>query len=95
MQTIQTILIVLIVLTLVLSVYYSFRSRKQLDPKQRGIYASKTNIMMGLMLIIFAITQLFFFTDSITTRIFGTVCFLLGVFNLFAGIRNHSHFNRQ
>jgi hypothetical protein len=94
MQTIQTILFALIVVTLVLSVYYSFRSRKHIDPKQRGIYGSRMNIMMGLMLIIIAITQLFFFADSNIRRVFGTICFLLGVFNLFSGIRNHSHFNR-
>ncbi|NHN31569.1 YtpI family protein [Paenibacillus agricola] len=95
MQTIQTILFALLVVTLVMSVYYSFRSRKQIDPKLRGIYSSRTNIMMGLMLIIIAITQLFFFTDSNTRRVFGVICFLLGAFNLFAGLRNHSHFNRQ
>jgi hypothetical protein len=95
MQTIQTILSVLIVITLAMSVYYSIRSRKQTDPKLRGLYTSRMNISMGIMLVIIAITQLFFFTDSNIRRVFGTICFLLGLFNLFAGLRNHSVFSRK
>jgi hypothetical protein len=78
-----------------MSVYYSFRSRKQTDPKLRGLMASRMNIAMGIMLVIIAVTQLFFFTDSNVRRVFGTICFLLGLFNLFAGLRNQSHFNRK
>ncbi|WP_028548095.1 YtpI family protein [Paenibacillus sp. UNC451MF] len=95
METTQMILPVLIVITLIISVFYSFRSRRSQDPKLRGIYASRMNIAMGLMLIVIAISQLFFFTDSNTRRVFGIICFLLGMFNLFAGLRNHSHFSRQ
>ncbi|MCS7463618.1 YtpI family protein [Paenibacillus doosanensis] len=95
METTQLILPVLIVITLAVSVFYSFRSRRSQDPKLRGLYASRMNIAMGLMLIVIAITQLFFFTDSNTRRIFGIVCFLLGMFNLFAGLRNHSIYSKQ
>jgi Zn-dependent protease len=95
METIQTILFVLIIITLAMSVYYSFRSRKQTDPKLRGLYTSRMNIAMGVMLVIIAVTQLFFFTDSNIRRVFGTVCFLLGLFNLFAGLRNLSHYSRK
>lgn len=95
MQTVQTILFALILVTLACSVYYSFRSRKHVDPKLRGIYSSRMNIMMGIMLVLIAVSQLFFFTDSNIRRVFGTICFLLGVFNLFSGLRNHAHFTRQ
>ncbi|UQZ83144.1 hypothetical protein SK3146_02305 [Paenibacillus konkukensis] len=95
METTQLILPVLIVITLAVSVFYSFRSRRSHDPKLRGLYASRMNIAMGLMLIVIAISQLFFFTDSNTRRIFGIVCFLLGMFNLFAGLRNHSIYSKQ
>ncbi|TVY07421.1 YtpI family protein [Paenibacillus cremeus] len=94
MQTIQIVLSALIVVTLFITVFYSFRYRRERDPKLRGLYASRMNMAMGIMLVIIAITQLFFFTDSVTRRIFGTICLLLGLFNLFAGIRNHSHFSR-
>lgn len=92
---IQTILFVVIVLMLVLSVFYSFRYRREQDAVKRGLYASRMNICMGLMLAVIAVTQLFFFTDSAFRRIFGTVCLLIGLFNLFAGIRNYSHFQRM
>lgn len=95
MEWIQKILPVFIIVALMVSLFYSFRSRRSQDPRLRGLYASRMNIAMGAMLIIIAITQLFFFTDSNTRRIFGVVCFLLGMFNLFAGLRNHSHFTRQ
>ncbi|MFE5318809.1 YtpI family protein [Paenibacillus sp. NPDC056579] len=95
MEWIQKILPVVIVLTLLVSLFYSFKSRRSQDPKLRGLYASRMNIAMGIMLIIIAVSQLFFFTDSNTRRVFGVVCFLLGMFNLFAGLRNHSYFTRQ
>jgi hypothetical protein len=48
---------------------------------------------MGVMLIAIAVSQLFFFTDSVVRRSFGVVCVLLGLFNLFAGLRNRKHFS--
>ncbi|UJF34725.1 YtpI family protein [Paenibacillus hexagrammi] len=87
-------LFALILITLVCSVYFSIRSRRAADVRMRGLYASRMNISMGLMLAVIAVTQLFFFQDSSFRRIFGTVCLLLGLFNLFAGIRNHGHFER-
>lgn len=95
MEWIQKLLPVLIILSLLVSLFYSFKSRRSQDPKLRGLYASRMNIAMGIMLIIIAVSQLFFFTDSNTRRVFGVVCFLLGMFNLFAGLRNHSYFIRQ
>ncbi len=95
LPTIQWMLSVLIIIFVVFSVYYSFRFRRATDPKQRGLYGARMNIFMGLMLIVIAVSQLFFFTDSVTRRIFGTVCLLLGLFNLFAGLRNHSHYSRK
>lgn len=91
---IQTTLSLLIVIALGFTVFYSFRHRREQDIAYKGLYASRMNIAMGIMLVIIAISQLFFFTDSVTRRIFGTVCLLLGLFNLFAGIRNHGQFSR-
>ncbi|MCR8643706.1 YtpI family protein [Paenibacillus sp. N1-5-1-14] len=94
LDMIRTLLFVLVLVTLVLSVYFSFRYRRHTDPKQRGVYAARMNICMGLMLVFISITQLFFFSDTNMRRIFGTVCLLLGFFNLFSGIRNLNYFNR-
>jgi len=95
LETVQVGLFLLIVLTLALSIYFSFRFRRERDPKQRGLYSARLNICMGIMLVLIAVTQLFFFSDTAFRRIFGTICLLLGLFNLFAGIRNHSHFQRM
>jgi hypothetical protein len=56
--------------------------------------AAKMNISMGAMLISIAIIQLFLFTGSTVRVIVGAVMLLLGLFNLFAGIRNYSLYDR-
>lgn len=95
MFAIQATLFILICVLLALSVFFSFRARRVQDPARRGLYSARMNICMGLMLVMIAITQLFFFNDSSFRRIFGTVLVLLGLFNFFAGVRNHGHFNRM
>lgn len=89
MEWIQITLFTFIVIMLILSVFYSLRYRRQQNMKLRGLYAARMNICMGIMLIAIAVTQLFFFHDSVLRRSFGTICLLIGLFNLFAGIRNH------
>jgi hypothetical protein len=49
---------------------------------------------MGAMLISIAIIQLFLFTGSTVRVIVGAVMLLLGLFNLFAGIRNYGLYDR-
>ncbi|NOU88012.1 hypothetical protein GC102_19890 [Paenibacillus sp. LMG 31460] len=95
MFAIQITLFSLICILLALSLYFSFRSRRESDPARRGLFSARMNICMGLMLVLIAITQIFFFSESSFRRIFGTVLVLLGLFNLFAGIRNHGHFDRM
>ncbi|RKP55586.1 hypothetical protein D7Z26_06835 [Cohnella endophytica] len=90
----QWVLGVLIVFTCCLSVVYSFKSRRSTDRRISGLNASRMNISMGLMLIFIAIIQMFMFTGSSVRVVVGALFFLLGVFNLFAGMRNHSHFSR-
>jgi cell division protein FtsW (lipid II flippase) len=94
MYATQLILFILICLFLGFTVFYSFRSRREQDPAKRGLYTARMNICMGFMLVLIAITQIFFFSESSFRRIFGTVLVLIGVFNVFVGIRNHGHFDR-
>ncbi|RED56603.1 YtpI family protein [Cohnella lupini] len=84
----------LIIVTCVFSALYSFRSRRSADGRLRGLYASRMNISMGLMLVFIAIIQMFLFSGSSIRVVIGALFFLLGLFNLFAGMRNHSHFSR-
>jgi cell division protein FtsW (lipid II flippase) len=94
MHAIQLTLFILICLFLGLTLFYSIRSRRESDAAKRGLYTARMNICMGLMLVLIAITQIFFFSESSFRRIFGTVLVLIGVFNVFVGIRNHGHFDR-
>ncbi|MFC5704305.1 YtpI family protein [Cohnella faecalis] len=90
----QWILGALILVASLLSVYNSFRSRRSVDARLRGLYASRMNMSMGLMLILIALIQMLLFEGSSIRVVVGSVFFLLGMFNLFAGIRNHSHFKK-
>lgn len=93
-NTLQWVFGALIIVTCVYSALYSFRSRRTNDGLLRGLYTSKMNISMGLMLIFIAIIQMFLFSGSSLRVVIGALFFLLGLFNLFAGMRNHSHFTR-
>ncbi|KIL42375.1 hypothetical protein SD70_00025 [Gordoniibacillus kamchatkensis] len=95
MQTLQLFLFSFIVLTVAMSVGLSVRARREKDPAKRGVWSARLNICMGIMLISIAVSQLFFFNDSNIRRVFGTVCVLLGLFNLFAGIRNYGAYSRM
>lgn len=84
----------LIVISSLCSAYFSFRSRRSPDVRLRGLYAARMNVSMGLMLIFIALIQMFMFSGSTVRVIVGAVFLLLGLFNLYAGLRNHAHFNR-
>lgn len=85
---IQFALFVLFMCALASAVYHSIRYRREKNPAVRFTYQARTNISMGIMLIIFAIALNFFFTDSVFRRIFATMCVLIGIFNFYVGLRN-------
>ncbi|UHA76144.1 YtpI family protein [Paenibacillus sp. 481] len=95
MQSILWGLVLLICLTSGLSVFYSIRSRRSSHAGYRGLYAARTNICMGFMLVFIALIQMFMFEGSTVRVIVGAVLLVLGAFNLFAGLRNHGHFQRH
>lgn len=95
---VQSILYVLyagLIITCICSVYFSFKSRRSVDPAVRGLSAAKTNISMGGMLIILALIQMFMFSGSSLRVVIGALFMVLGAFNIFAGIRNHGYFSRS
>ncbi|TVX92324.1 YtpI family protein [Paenibacillus agilis] len=95
MYAIQITLLVLICATSLLSLVYSIRSRRSQDQVKRGLFAARTNICMGFMLIFISIIQMTMFPTTGTLRIvFGGILLAIGVFNLVAGLRNHSYFAR-
>ncbi|MGM0880053.1 MAG: YtpI family protein [Bacillota bacterium] len=89
-QLIQWLLAPGILISLVFSVIFSFKSRRSTDARMRGIYAARMNICMGVMLLIIALVQLFLSAESTLRIVIGALFMVLGVFNLFAGLRNLS-----
>lgn len=93
-ETLQMLLIFVAFAAAGSSVYFSIRSRGA-EQTSRGLLTANMNISMGVMLICLASIQLFFFFDSWVRIAIGTVFMLLGLFNLFAGIRNKSRMKSE
>ncbi|XID95670.1 YtpI family protein [Paenibacillaceae bacterium WGS1546] len=93
-NALQWIFGISIVVSCVFSALYSYRSRRTADVRMRGLYASRMNMSMGTMLIFMALIQMFLFPGSSVRVVVGAVFLLLGLFNLFAGARNHARFRR-
>ncbi|WP_274364905.1 YtpI family protein [Paenibacillus thermotolerans] len=83
-----------IVVSSALSVYFSIRSRRSVDPMQRGLHASKMNISMGLLLICLALVQWFLFEPDTIRIVLGSVFIVLGFFNVFSGLRSFGFYSR-
>ncbi|WP_246042381.1 YtpI family protein [Cohnella pontilimi] len=94
-QVLQWALGLLIVVTSVLSAVFSYRARRSADPVLRGLNTARMNICMGLMLVFISLIQMIVFTGSTLRVVIGAIFQVLGLFNLFAGMRNQSHFNRM
>ncbi|MNN00048.1 hypothetical protein D3C76_287890 [compost metagenome] len=84
-----------LVISSVGSIFFSFKSRRSLDPIVRGKSSAKMNIFMGAMLIILALIQMFMYSGSTVRVVVGALFMVLGAFNIFAGIRNLSIFARH
>jgi hypothetical protein len=93
LSTVQFILYFIAIAAAGLSFYYSIRYRRESSVKMRGLYTARMNICMGTMLTVVAVIQLFLFTGSWVRFTVGTLFLLIGLFNLYAGMRNHSRFN--
>lgn len=86
------VMIVLVSIFLLLSVVYSFRYRRQQDLRQRGFYAARMNISMGLLLIFLALSQFVLFETNKVRFALGLVFLLLGLFNFFSGLRSQAFY---
>lgn len=87
-QLIQWVLFPVILITLALSAFFSLRARRSSDSLARGLNSARMNISMGIMLIFIAGIQLFLSNESTLRIVIGAIFIVIGVFNLFAGLRN-------
>jgi len=91
----QWALLALVAVLSALPVRYSFKSRRAGDPRLRGLYGARMNISMGSMVIGIACLYMLLFSGSTLKVIVGAVLILLGLFNIFAGLRNHAVYSRK
>ncbi|QYR20403.1 YtpI family protein [Paenibacillus sp. sptzw28] len=90
MIALHWLLIIFICLTSVLSVVFSFKSRRAPDIRLKGMNAARLNMSMGTMLVLIALFMMLAYSGSTVKVIIGALFIVLGLFNLFAGLRNHS-----
>lgn len=81
---------VLVAVLLAFSLYYGFRTRRQTDPVVRGLHQAKQNMAMGLMLAVLSVYPLYLMPGSVIRLLVGALFLVIGLFNLFAGIRNYA-----
>lgn len=84
-----------IFISLLFSIYFSVKSRQAKEPITKGLLAAKLNISMGSMLIFISAVQLFLSNESTLRIILGAIFLVLGLFNIFAGLRNQSYFRAK
>lgn len=94
-QLLQWLLFPGIMITLALSTFFSFKARRATDMKIKGLNTAKTNISMGGMLLFIASVQLFLSGESTLRIIIGAIFIVIGLFNLFAGLRNLSAYRNM
>lgn len=86
---------VLLLVALGLSVLFSFQYRRQTDADKRGLFQARQNIAMGFMLVLLALYPLYLMPGTNLRIAVGIVFLLIGLFNLFVGVRNHSFFRTR
>lgn len=89
-QLLQWLLVPGILISLVLSAVFSFKSRRSSDARTRSLFSARMNISMGVMLLFIALVQLFLSGESTLRIVIGAIFLVIGVFNLFAGLRSLS-----
>ncbi|OBR62953.1 hypothetical protein A7K91_09555 [Paenibacillus oryzae] len=85
----------LILISLGFSAFYSLKTRRSKEPGIRGLYQARTNIAMGAMLLSIAAVQLFLSGESTLRIVIGALFGVIGLFNVFAGLRNHSFYQAK
>lgn len=88
------LLLAAIIISSVLSVYYSFKSRRKTDVTERSYFGALNNIYMGISTMLVASLLVILFSSSTLKVVIAALAFLLGLFNTFAGSRNYSRLKK-
>ncbi|WP_308638679.1 YtpI family protein [Paenibacillus silvisoli] len=84
------LIVIIVCASSLLSAYFSYKARRSADTRVRGVNAARMNMSMGVMLIFIALFMMLAYSGSTIKVIIGALFIVLGLFNLFAGLRNSS-----
>ncbi|WP_054957043.1 YtpI family protein [Paenibacillus dakarensis] len=92
---IKYVLFAVLVISVIAAALYSIRARRKPDPIDRGSYLASMNISMGVMLVDLAFISMLMFSGSTPAIIVEAAFIVLGLFNIFAGLRSKRFYTRQ
>jgi hypothetical protein len=95
MLAIRTIISAILIVSLFLSAFYSIKSRRQPEPQRKGLLAAKMNISMGVFLITIGLSEVILNTMNTLRLIIASIFLVMGLYNLFAGMRNRQYYGSQ
>ncbi|WP_379135860.1 YtpI family protein [Paenibacillus sp. sgz500958] len=93
--TIKYLLFILLVIFVISAALFSIAARRTPDPLDKGLKRSALNILMGAMLVTLALMSMFLFHGSTLSVIIEAVFILMGLFNMFSGLRSRSYYLRM
>ncbi|GKV69574.1 hypothetical protein NCCP2716_20720 [Sporosarcina sp. NCCP-2716] len=95
MQTVNFILVFLIIASAVFYFYFKTRQFRtsQVFPIRKKMFASKAGMFLGIMLVVFGVNQLLLFDGAITYAVVAVFVVLGGYVSIF-NWRAMKHYNR-
>lgn len=91
---IKYLLFVLLVVFMISAAMYSFSSRRAADPLIKGLNRSIMNVLLGAMLVTLSLMSMFIFRGSTLNVVIEAAFLLLGIFNIFSGLRSHGYYSQ-
>ncbi|GGF85871.1 hypothetical protein GCM10010912_33970 [Paenibacillus albidus] len=91
---IKYLLFVLLVVFVIGAAVFSLSSRRAADPAVKGRKRSVMNVMQGAMLVTLALMSMFLFRGSTVSIIVEALFLVIGIFNIFSGLRSYGYYNR-
>lgn len=92
---IKYLLFILMVIFVIGAAIFSLSSRRAINPRDKGLKRSVMNVMLGAMLVTLSLMSMFLFRGSTINIIVEAAFFLIGVFNIFSGLRSYSYYSRS
>ncbi|WP_238654778.1 YtpI family protein [Paenibacillus piscarius] len=91
---IKYLLFALMVVFMISAAVYSYSSRRAADPLVKGAKRSVMNMLLGGMLVTLSLMSMFIFRGSTLNIVIEAVFLVLGLFNIFSGLRSYSYYSR-